>query len=365
MISQNFLAGPGIGLMFDENTNALLGVSKTFTENTFNFSITAEEVRGGPGNMLFGKYFHDSGLAVSITDCIFDLNYIGYITGTNPTQTGIVLKEESLTVGAGGGSVTLTETPVAFNGTMIGWYKLPSDSEWKIGAVSTDSGNVMTIPSSTQNQTYCVKYFYSNPNARTITINAQYVPKTIHLVILNDLFPAGSSGTTVDTGSPKSGRLITDIPRFQFDGTGDLTLAAASAATVPLTGTALAVTSTDTCEDTPYYATMTEEIFGAVWQENVVAIAVENGDVSLASGGVKTLMVRAVFGGNIPAQRMPNSAFTFAVAPSPADTTGGTQVDATGKITAGSSAGECVISVNLTGYTATVEPAYALVTVTG
>lgn len=110
---------------------------------------------------------------------------------------------------------------------------------------------------------------------------------------------------------------------------------------------------------------MTEEIFGAVWQENVVAIAVENGDVSLASGGVETLMVRAVFGGNIPAQRMPNSAFTFAVAPSPADTTGGTQVDATGKITAGSTAGECVISVNLTGYTATVEPAYALVTVTG
>lgn len=361
MISQNFLAGPGIGLMFDENTNALLGVSKTFTENTFGFAITAEEVRGGPGNMLFGKYFHDANLTVSITDCIFDLNYIGFITGTNPTQGGIVLKEESLTVNAPGGTVTLSETPVAFNGSMIGWYKLPTDSNWSIGNVT---GQTMTIPSSQQNTTYCVKYFYQNDNARSITINAQYVPKTIHLVILNDLFPASAGGTTVSASSPKAGRLITDIPRFQFDGNGDLTLAAASAATIPLTGTALAVTSADTCEDTPYYATMTEEIYGAVWQDNVIALAVENGDVSLSQNGSETLMVRAVFGDNTPAQRMDNSYFTFAVEDAPESTATGTDVNAQGVITAGSTGGTCVVSVNLTNYTSQVEPAYVLVTVT-
>ena len=153
---------------------------------------------------------------------------------------------------------------------------------------------------------------------------------------------------------------------MRTQGTGDLTLAAASAATVPLTGTALAVTSSDTCEDTPYYATMTEEIFGAVWQDNVIAIAVENGDVTLAQSGSETLLVRAVFGDNTPAQRMPNSAFTFAVEATPASTATGTQVGAnTGVITAGSTDGECIISVNLTNYTDQVEPAYVKVVVSG
>lgn len=215
MANQNFLAGAGTGLIFDPASNALLGVSKTFTENTFGFTITAEEVRGGPGNMLFGKYYHDSALTVSLTDCMFDLDYIGYITGTNPVQGGIVLKEESLTVGAGGNSVTLTETPVAFNGALIGWYRKPTDTEWSIGNIA---GTTMTIPSSVQNDVYCIKYFYQNLNARTITINAQYVPKTVHLVIINNLFPANVSGTEISSSSPKAGRLITDIPAFQFDG---------------------------------------------------------------------------------------------------------------------------------------------------
>ena len=110
---------------------------------------------------------------------------------------------------------------------------------------------------------------------------------------------------------------------------------------------------------------MTEEIYGAVWQDNVIAIAVENGDVNLVpTSGTETLMVRAVFGDNTPAQRMPNSAFTFTVennpTPSANDTTVG-QND--GVIQAGSTEGTCVISVNLTGYTEQVEPAYVLVTV--
>ena len=101
-------------------------------------------------------------------------------------------------------------------------------------------------------------------------------------------------------------------------------------------------------------------------QDNVIAIAVENGDVTLAQSGSETLLVRAVFGDNTPAQRMPNSAFTFAVENNPSSTATGTTVGAnTGVITAATTPGTCIISVNLTGYTAKVEPAYVMVTVTG
>ncbi len=116
MISQNFLAGSGTALMLNEN-NVLLGVAKTLSESTFGFTVTAEDVRGGPGNMLFGRYYHDAGLTVSMTDIMFGLEYIGFITGTTPKQGGIVLKEEQLT--AGEGTVTLTEQAVAFSGALV------------------------------------------------------------------------------------------------------------------------------------------------------------------------------------------------------------------------------------------------------
>lgn len=360
MLSQNFIAGPAIALMLDEANN-LLGVARTLSDTSLGFTNTAEEVRGGPGNMLYGRYFHDAGLTVSLTDIMFGLEYIGFITGTNPTQTGIVLKEEQVTIETQK-QATITQEAVAFNGAMIGWYKKPNETAWNLGDIV---GKAMTIPEAKEGEVYCVKYFWNNPNARTIRISAQYVPKVIHLVLINDLFPADKGNpNNISSTSPKAGRLFTDIPRFSFDGSGDLTLAAASAATVPLTGTALAVYEGDNCEEEPYYATMVEEIFNAKWQDNVRYIAVEGGDVDLKTNGQETMTVRAIFADGTSA-RMPNDAFTFAKEVAPAATATGVSVGANdGVIKAGGAAGTAVISVNLTGYTATVEPAFIVVTVT-
>ena len=51
-------------------TNSYENYAKTLTESTFNFSITGEDIRGGAANALWGKYFHDSNLAVTLTDVI-------------------------------------------------------------------------------------------------------------------------------------------------------------------------------------------------------------------------------------------------------------------------------------------------------
>lgn len=110
---------------------------------------------------------------------------------------------------------------------------------------------------------------------------------------------------------------------------------------------------------------MTEEIFGAVWQDDVIALAVENSDITLNQSGTATLVVRAVFGGSIASQRKENSNFTFAVETAPAATATDLEVGANdGVITAGSVNGAAVISVTLTDYD-NVPPAYAYVTVTG
>ena len=306
---------------------------------------------------MLGRYFHDSNMQVTLVDAMFDLQYMALSLGVNLESGGLSVKEEELAVGTDG-TVTASETPVAFNGSMIGWYKKPSDTEWSIG---TFTGSKMAISGASQSDPYCVKYFYINENAKSIKIKSQYVPSELHVVIMNDMY-SGDVGSQSD--ATRYGRLITDIPRLQMDGNQTLNLTATSAATINLTGSALAVLSGDSCEDDPYYGTMTEEIYGAKWQDDVVALAVENSDIELAKSASETLIVRAVFGAGMASQRKDNSNFTFSVVSTPASTATGTNVDTKGVVKAGTQAGVAVVQVVLTDEP-NVAPAFVTVTVTG
>ena len=351
MAQNHYLAGVGTALLFKGND--LIGVAKTLTESTFNFAITAEDIRGGKGNGLLGRYFHDSTLTATLTDAMFDLNYIALSLGVNVESGGLSVKEKELKVGADN-TVTITETPVAFDGTMIGWYKKPTDTDWTVGTIA---GNKMTITGGTQDAVYCVKYFYQNVNAKSITIKSQYVPATLHIVVLTDLY-SGKVGTQSD--ATRYGRLIVDIPQFQLDGSQDLSLTATSAATVSLSGQALAVLDGATCEDDPYYGTMTEEIYGAKWQDDVIALAIENADMDLNQNNTEALIVRAVYGKGMASQRKDNSNFNFTKVESPAATATGVTVSTDGVVSAGTVDGAAVIEVTLKG-APNVPPAYATV----
>ena len=328
--------------MFDGDN--LIGVAKTLTESTFNFSISNEEIRGGQGNALFGKYFHDSNLAVTLTDAMFKLEYLAANLGVDISMGGLSVYESSSSgeVVRADGSILLTETPTLINGSLLAWYKKPSDANWSVTTATLSGTDYVIRPAgAVANDNFCIKYFYQNENARSIIINTQYVPKTIHLVIMNDLF----SGDTADVGSAtRYGRIITDIPSFQLDGSQDLNLTATSAATISLTGNALGVSSEISCEESTYYGTMTEEIFGSSWVDNVIALAIENSDMELTQGATESIIARVVFGGSVASQRKDNSNFTFAVESGTSATVG-----EDGVVTASSSAtGDTVISVTLT-----------------
>lgn len=350
-----FLAGVGRVLMFNAN-NDLIGVAKTLTESTFNISISNAEVRGGKGNGLLGRYFYDSNLGITLTDALFDINYIAMTLGTNVVSGGISLYESPAageTVGAGG-AITLANAPVAFNGEIIAWYKRPSDAIWSIANPSAISGTTLTISGATVGDNYCIKYFYQNDSAKKVTIKVDRVPSVLHLVIVNDLF----SGKPSEGNASKWGRLITDIPAFQPAGNQDLTLNSTSAATVSLTGNALAVDEADTCEDDAIYGTMVQEQFGADWRDDAIALAAVNSEISVPVSETETAIIYAVFGGNTASVRKPNSYFTFT------STSGGNivAVDANGVIT-GVQTGTETIEVNVTGYP-NVAPAFINVTVT-
>ena len=96
---------------------------------------------------MLGRYFHDSNMQVTLVDAMFDLQYMALSLGVNLESGGLSVKEEELTVGVDG-TVTASETPVAFTGSMIGWYKKPSDTEWSIG---TFTGSKMTVSGGSHN----------------------------------------------------------------------------------------------------------------------------------------------------------------------------------------------------------------------
>lgn len=305
-----YTAGPARALFFYGQD--LIGVGKTLNDTSISLSNTAEEIRGGPGNLLWGKYFHDSSMEISITDVMFNLQYIAASLGVNIEQGGISMYESPKageTVAAGG-VVNLSNTAIAFDGSVIAWYKKPADAGWSVTTVS-GGGKIITIPGAQAGESYCVKYFYQNPNAKSVTIKAQYVPKVLHLVLINDLYSGDAS--KVAASSSKYGRLITDIPQFQLSGSQDLSWSATTAATVSISGSALAYDDGASCEEDPIYGTMTQEIFGSAWQDDVIALAIENADLELSSGDEEALVVRVVYGGNIASQRKDNSNFIFAV----------------------------------------------------
>ena len=352
-MAEKFLANVGTALIF--RGNEFVGVGSFLTENTFSFSASPNEVRGGANNPLLGRWFSDSTLNVTITNATFKLEYLAWSLGTTIEQGGTSFYESQdgeKVVTAG--QIELKNKPAAFNGAMIGWYKKPADAGWSIGAITeTGSKYYLTVAGAQPNDVYCIKYPYMDENARMIAIPADFNPDELHVVLLNDLYNADIN---TNSAASKVGRLITDIPRLSLDPSQDLTLSATSSAPTQLTGTALRYTSGESCESTAVYGTMTEQIYGAKWQDAVVALAVENADMELGASKTETAIVRVVYGGSVASQRKDNRNFTFA------KVSGNATVNNEGVVNSGAS-GESVISVTLTGYP-TVSPAYIHVNVT-
>ena len=70
---KTMMAGVGVVQLFDPSTKALISTSKTLTESAINMGVTAEEARGGQGNMLLGKYYHDTSFGLTLTDQLLTL----------------------------------------------------------------------------------------------------------------------------------------------------------------------------------------------------------------------------------------------------------------------------------------------------
>ena len=296
--------------------------ARTLTESTLGFTSSMEEVRAGQGAKLYGRFNHSAGMTVSLTDAMFDMNYIALQTGSQ-IQTGasaIYAKDSYTAVTGATKTIALTKEPVAI-GTACGldkkvvWFRAsgcnPTQEDISVVIDGTDNkyenGN-LTVGATdaakfVDGVTYCISYFAMDNLADLIKISANFIPAEMVLVLTAKLFEGDANAP--ETGKP-AGEITIKVPRFQLDGQFDLSMAMTSAATIALNGTALAVDAGG-CEDDGIYAEIVQVLTGSTYTSKGIRMIAVDPESAVAG---QTPVVYGLYG-NGSTGLIPNADLTF------------------------------------------------------
>lgn len=104
--------------------------------------------------------------------------------------------------------------------------------------------------------------------------------------------------------------IVVEIPRFQLAGAQDLSMTMTGASTSNLSGTALAVMDSTSCEAGGYFARIKEIRYTGNAYDSLMAMSVSNNEIELAQGETETLRIKGIYAGNIVGE-IPNADLTF------------------------------------------------------
>ena len=279
-MAKRYLASVGVGTLLARKSGELVPVARvnTLTESTLSITSTMEEVRAGQGAKLYGRFNHDSGMTVTLTDAMFDLNYIALQVGAEIQTGGIKMYTETVNCTEAG--VLNVSRPIDKIGESCGldhylvWYReagCEASEEYKSAEADVGAWGVSGTDAEV-GKTYCVSYFTTDLAASTVLISANFVPAELVLILTTKLY-AGDANAP-ETGKPV-GEITIKIPRFQLDGAFDLSMAMSAAASMSLNGTALAV-SDGGCEDNGIYAEIVEVVDGVKWFETMNGLLMDS-----------------------------------------------------------------------------------------
>ena len=280
-------------------------------------------------NALLSRYLHDSAMALTLTDALFDFSYMALnVGGTIQTGADVLTLEQVTTTEAN--KITVKDTPQKFgNFGVIGWYSLPTEDNWTkiIFDQDTKTANVADLP---QGTTVCVKYTKTDASAEQFTVSSAFIPAQVYGVLTLPLFKSGTD-TKQYSNSSKVGEVQIEIPNFMFDGNMELALTSAGTTTTPLSGNALATfTGSEGCDSNDgYYAKLKQITYNKDEFADVKAIVVADANVELLANEVQTLQIYAIYSGIKAPKLIDNSKLVFV---SSNDTYA--TVDQTGKVEA-------------------------------
>lgn len=312
---KKYLASVGNAQLLGKKDDQLVHIAdiRTLTESTLSFSNTMEEIRAGEGAKLYGRFGHSAGLQVTLTDAMFDLNYVALQVGAEIEGNATAFFPDDLAT-VSSNTVTITKTPAALGNAcgldhIVVWARekgCKAGDEWyafELTAEEATNKQFSIADSELADKTsLCVRYFIEKPEARQIAISGNFIPAECILLLTTKLF-AG------DANAPETGKAVgsitVKIPRFQLDGQFDLSMAMSSAATLSLNGTALAVED-GSCDGNGIYAEIVEVEEGSSITTGLKMIAIDN--ESVANG--ETIAVYGIYGDG-HTSKLDNTALTL------------------------------------------------------
>lgn len=272
---RKFLASVGNAKLLGKKKNQIVHIAdvRTLTESTLSFSNTQEEVRAGEGAQLYGRFSHDSGMTVTLTDAMFNLDYIALQVGSEITHNATAFYGDDIAIEGPytapvTNAVTLSRPAKPIGNAcglnhVVAWVRqkgCDANTEWKAVIIENNQISAADMAKLTEDATaenplsFCLQYFVDKPEALMASVSSNFIPAELILILTTKLFAGDASAP--ETGKPV-GEITVKIPRFSLDGTFDLSMAMSSAATISLSGTALAVDD-GSCEGKGIYAEIVE-----------------------------------------------------------------------------------------------------------
>ena len=284
-----FLAGVGNAEILKDGE--LFATAKTLTDSSITIGVSAEDIRAGQGAKLYGKYFHTSTFDLKMTDAMFKMEYIAANVGAELEGGGEVFKDVQKRATATGEIEIADAVPFSADSETIYVYaKLPSDEHY--ATYELNDNNKFT-DAKFADKDVCVKYLYTNDNARKLVVKANFTPDTLTVYLTSNLYAGDDRNPATGT---KIGTVTIKVPRFLLSGSQELSMNMTGASTTPFEGSALA-SNAEGCDGEGIYAEIIEIIDNVKWYDNVKAIMVDGGaSVSLN----EVVNVYAIIDGTAP-----------------------------------------------------------------
>lgn len=255
----------------------LVASANTLIDSGITIGLSFEDIRAGQGNKLYGRYAHTSTFDLKLTDAMFNLEYLAMNTGSDISLGGDVMVDEELTSTAK--KIKLSQTAVAISGSKVYAYAKKSGTDNVYDKYAVSEANEIEVP---VDGTYCIRYMYTNDLASKMIINANFIPKTLTLILEANLYSGGSCDIETST---LAGKVTIKVPRFMLNGSQELSLTASGVANTSIEGTALA-SGCAGCSGDGVYAEIIQVMANRTLENGFTGIVVEDA-VREASKGDK------------------------------------------------------------------------------
>lgn len=208
---------------------------------------------------------------------MFNLEYLAMNTGSDISLGGDVMVDEELTSTAK--KIKLSQTAVAISGSKVYAYAKKSGTDNVYDKYAVSEANEIEVP---VDGIYCIRYMYTNDLASKMIINANFIPKTLTLILEANLYSGGSCDIETST---LAGKVTIKVPRFMLNGSQELSLTASGVANTSIEGTALA-SGCAGCSGDGVYAEIIQVMANRTLENGFTGIVVEDA-VREASKGDK------------------------------------------------------------------------------